>query len=205
METTENYGLIISHLRHQSHLSVRKFAKKIGCSVGWLSEIENSKGTARLTEAGFNKIVDLLDEGKQREMFRTWVANHKNKERIDRTLDGAVLKFIRIKKEFRLEKAAKSLGISSGYLSKIERGTKPASLEIRQNLMRVYGYNPSSFKNLSSDPIRSKAVPISYKLGILMNRLPENQLENVFNYVRSLTNQPIQNIQNKTTSPTERK
>jgi len=92
VEHTKNYGLIIWHLRKQAGFSVQKLAEKIGRSAGWLSEVENSSGACRLTEAEFERIVALLDGGKHREMFRTWVANHHNAERVDRTFDGAVIK-----------------------------------------------------------------------------------------------------------------
>ena len=59
----ESYGLIIRHLRLLAGLSVRNTAEKINRSIGWLSEIENSCGTARLTEKEFNRITDLLGGG----------------------------------------------------------------------------------------------------------------------------------------------
>jgi transcriptional regulator with XRE-family HTH domain len=93
----ENYGVIIRHLRALARMSVRETAQKIQRSIGWLSEIENNSGTARLTESEFDRIVELLEGNKHKAMFRTWVATYKNRERLDKTFDGAVLKFIRIK------------------------------------------------------------------------------------------------------------
>ena len=182
----DNYGLIIQHLRHLAGLGVRETAKKINRSIGWISEIENNCGTARLTEEEFNRIVELLDGAKHRAMFRTWVANYKNRERVEKTFDGAVLRYIRIKKEFDLAKAAKATGFSIGQLSKFETGRKPVSLEVRNQIMKAYGYSPSSWKNLATDPVRSKAVPISYKLDILLNGLKDDQIVQVFQFTQSL-------------------
>ncbi len=190
----ENYGVIIQHLRTLAGLSVRDAAKKINRSNGWLSEIENSSGTARITESEFNRIVEVLDGTKHKAMFRTWAANFRNRERVEKTFDGAVLKFIRIKKEIDLRKASKLTGLSIGYISKLETGIKPVSFEMRNRIMIGYGYSPSSFKNLSTDPVRSKAVPLLYKLEILLNELPMGQIESVFQFVQQLT------VQNKETN-----
>jgi len=42
--------------------------------------------------------------------------------------------------------------------------------------MKAYGYSPSSFKNLSTDPVRSKAVPPLFKLKILLGGMSESQI-----------------------------
>lgn len=138
----ENYGVIIRHLRTLAGLSVRDTAKKVGRSIGWLSEIENNCGTARLSEPEFNRIVEQLGGSKHRALFKTWAANHRNRERIEKTFDGAVLKFIRIKKGIDLRKASKLTGLSVGYISKLENGLKPVTLEMRNRLM--VGYTTST-------------------------------------------------------------
>jgi len=167
-------------------LSVQEFARKIKKSVGWVSQVENGVGDCRISEAELDRIVELLGAKKHREMFRTWVANHRNAERINQTFDGAVLKFIRIKKQIRLVDAAKKIGVSTPHLSKIERGLRPITIDQRKKIMSAYGYSPSSFKNLSTDPVRSKAVPASLKLEIIMARLSAGQIEAVYNYAREL-------------------
>jgi transcriptional regulator with XRE-family HTH domain len=182
----ENYGIIIRHLRRLAGLSVRATAEKIGRSVGWLSEIENNHGTARLNETEFNRIVEVLDGTKHRAMFKTWAANHKNRENAEKPFDGAVLRFIRIKKALSLRDASKAVGLSIAYLSKLETGLKPVTLEMRNRIMTGYGYSPSSFKNLATDPVRSKAVPLSFKLDILLNGLSEKQIETVFHFVQDI-------------------
>jgi transcriptional regulator with XRE-family HTH domain len=182
----ENYGLIIQHLRLLAGVSVRETARKIDRSIGWLSEIENGCGTARLTEKEFNRIVEVLDGTRHRPMFRTWVANFKNRERLDKTFDGAVLKYIRTKKELTVKAAAQRVGISPSHLSKIELGAKVVSLELRNRILVIYGYSPSSWKNLATDPVRSKAVPLAFKLRILLSSLQDYQTEKVFHFVQSL-------------------
>ena len=181
----DNYGLIIRHLRLLAGLSVRETAKKIGKSIGWLSEVENSAGLAKVTEKEFNRIVELLDGTQHKGIFRTWVATYKNRERLDKTFDGAVVKFIRIKKGLSLKQAEKLTGFSKAQISKMETGAKLISYENRNKIMVAYGYSPSSFKNLSSDPIRSKAVPLKYKLTIILNQLNKDQIESIFEFART--------------------
>ncbi len=195
MESTKHYGLILKHLREHSGLSVRNLSKQIGKSIGWISEIENSTGTARLTDTEFERIVELLDGNQHRDMFKTWIAKHKNGENTDRTFDGAVLKFIRQKKGLSLSKAAHLSGLSVPYLSKIERGLRPVTLDLRKKIMIAYGYSPSSFKNLSTDPVRSKTVPLKFKLEILMQKMSESEIEAVYEHVRNLkTINPLNQI-----------
>ncbi len=187
MDGNENYGLILKLLRQQMRLSVREFSKKITRSIGWISEIENGRGTARLTGAEFDVLVELLGASKWRGQFKTWVANYKNAERIDRTFEGAVLKYVRLKSGIRLEDAAKAAALSACYLSKIENGHKPPPLEVRNRILIACGYSPGSFKNLSTDPVRSKAVPSSYKLSILLKKLSEEKITEIFAFAQNLT------------------
>jgi len=135
MDAQTHYGVILKRLRQIESLSVQMFGKRIGKSTGWVSQVENEKGDTRLSETEFNRIVEICGAEKHREMFRTWVANHNNGERVDRTYDGAVLKFIRLKKDLNLNNAAKAAGLSAGYLSKLERGLRPATSELRKQIM----------------------------------------------------------------------
>lgn len=182
----DNYGVIVRQLRVLSGLSVQQTAKKLNRSKGWLSEIENGKGRSRLSEKEFQRIIETLDGTKHIPLFKTWVANLKNRERVNSSFDGAVLKFIREKKELSVRSAAKLTGISHGQLSKIETGLKPISYELRNRIMEAYGYSPSSFKNLATDPIRSKAVPLYYKLEIILRKLTKSQIEEVFNFSKQI-------------------
>jgi transcriptional regulator with XRE-family HTH domain len=182
----ENYGVIVKHLRHLNGLSVQQAAKKIGRSKGWLSEIENDSGRSRITEKEFSRIVVILEGVQHQAMFKTWVANFKNRERTDTTFDGAVLKFIRLKKNLSLNEASKLLGLSTSQISKLENGCKSISYELRNKIMIAYGYSPSSFKNLATDPHRSKVVPQYYKLEILLKKLNQSQIEEVFSFSKKI-------------------
>jgi transcriptional regulator with XRE-family HTH domain len=181
----ENHGIIIRELRTLKDLSVRKAAALLERSVGWLSEIENGSGTARLSPDEFDRVVTALDGDQYRAMFKTWTANSKNRERTDKTYDGAVLKYIRKKKNLRLCEAAKLIGISVGYLCKLEIGLKPVGLQLRQQIMRAYGYSPTSFRNLSTDPVKSKAVPARFRFEILYRTLSAEQVAELFKTVTS--------------------
>lgn len=55
-----NYGLILKQLRNMSGDSLKSAAKKIGKSVGWLSEVENGRGLSRLKPTEFERIVKLF-------------------------------------------------------------------------------------------------------------------------------------------------
>jgi transcriptional regulator with XRE-family HTH domain len=186
----ENYGLIIRRLRGLSGLDLRATARKIERSVGWLSEVENGKGKARLTEPEFNRIVDLLNGQRHRPMFRTWAAAHKKRDKTRTNLEGAVLKYIRTKKELSLKEAAHATSLSYSYLSKLETGEKPVTLDMRNRILAAYGYSSSSWKNLATDPVRSKAVPQAYKLRILLSALDDQKIEAVFHFVQSLVAGP---------------
>lgn len=188
MSENLNNGVVIRKLRQLQGLSVQQFAKKIGKSRGWVSGVENCIGRCRVSDEELDRIVKLLGAAKHRPMFRTWVANQKNAERVDRSLEGAILKFVRTKKRLRLEDVANAAGLSPCYLSKIENGRKPPPLEIRNRVLLACGYSPASFKNLSTDPVRSKVVPSGYKLNILLKRLSERQIAEVFSYAQALTN-----------------
>jgi transcriptional regulator with XRE-family HTH domain len=185
MDLLENHGIIIRELRTRAGFSVQKTAKMIQKSAGWLSEIESGRGTCRLTSTDFEHVIGILKGTSYRPMFKTWIANHKNQEKISKAFDGAVLKHIRSKKErgLTLTAAAKQVGISKGYLSRLEKGACPMTLKLRIKIMKAYGYNPSSFKNLSSDPVRSKAVPTKYKFDIFLRTLTSEEAEKLFQQV----------------------
>lgn len=180
MDALENHGALLRELRKRAKMSLQIVANKLGRSSGWLSEVENGVGTSRLNSREFDRLVDVLGFSKDRHQFKTWMAGLKNQERASKAFDGAVLKFIRIKKGVSLTAAAKRLGVSKGYLSKIETGLVPVSLERRNQLMIAYGYSPSSFKNLSTDPLRSKAVPSRFKFEIMLQTISPEAAEHIF-------------------------
>ena len=181
MERNSKEGLILRHLRRRIGFSLQKAAALIGKSSGWLSEVENGCGTCRISEDEFNRLVDLLGGSGDRHQFKTWIAAQRNQElRSNRVFDGAVLKHIRVNEGISLKEAAAKLGISKSYLSRLENGACPVSIERRDEMMRAYGYAPSSFKNLSTDPVRSKAVPSRFKFEILLQNLSAEEADRIF-------------------------
>ncbi|MGE0528697.1 MAG: helix-turn-helix transcriptional regulator [Bdellovibrionales bacterium] len=177
-----NYGLIIKRLRTMNGHTIRSAAQKIGKSTGWLSEIENNRGKARLSSQEFDRIVTALGGEKHRCRFKNWVIADRTVAQGDRSLDGAILKYFRMQKKISLLQASQKIGISKSYLTNIENGHKPITLGLRDRIMIAYGYCPSSFRNMTEDK-RGYLVPIQYKLRILLNQLSPEQLNYVFKFI----------------------
>lgn len=179
-----NQGLILKKLRRLKGLSLKSAAQHIGKSVGWLSEVENSRGLSRLKDSEFERIVHRLDGQMHRSQFKTWVATeHKIKEKPGHSPTGAILKYIRRRIPLSLEEASSRIGISKRYLTNLENGHKPIKLEMRNRIMRAYGYSPSSFCNLSANEKRAKSVPARYKINTLLNQLDAPALERVLQFL----------------------
>ena len=181
-----NYGLILKQLRALSGDSLKTAAHKIGKSVGWLSEVENGRGLSRLRPEEFERIVILFNGDKHRELFKTWVAVEKTKYKTDRSLDGAVLKYIREKRELSLVEAAQKIGISVRHICFLENGRRLIDPDLKDRAMKAYGYTPSSFRNFSRDPKRSQAVPVRYKIIALINQLKQRDLEEIYELAAKL-------------------
>ena len=58
-------------------------------------------------------------------------------------------------------------------------------LHMRNRIMKAYGYSPTSFKNLATDPIRSQAVPKEYKFKILSRLLSDEKLDEIYSQALS--------------------
>lgn len=177
-----NYGLILRKLRELKRLPIKEAARLIGRSAGWLSEIENGKGAARIHTQEFDRIVGFYEGEPYRKQFGIWVAQaHKPATGPkDIQFSGPVLRYLREKAKLSLCDAASKVGLSSCYLSYLETGVKPLSNDLRNRLMRVYGYSPASFKNFTTEDKRSKNIPTRYKLGVLLRHLSEAEIEKVF-------------------------
>ena len=186
MSTNLNNGVVIRQLRKLEGMSVREFSKKIGRSTGWLSDVENCTGKCHAPKEELNRIVELLGAAKRRPLFRTWVANSKRFDHVDRSMEGAVLKHVRLKKGLTLDALASKIKLSKWQLSRVENGHTAPTVEQRKEVLVACGYSPSSFKNLYADPERSKVVPARLKLGIILNRLPEEKLLQIYEYVKLL-------------------
>lgn len=192
----DNYGVILRKLRLLNKLPVKESARLIGKSVGWLSEIENGKGAARIHPKEFERIVAVYGGEQYRKQFGIWVAkSHKPSDSASEIcLSGAILKFLRKKAKMRLGAAARQVGLSACYLSCIETGSKPVSATLRDRLMRVYGYSPSSFKNFASEDKRSKNVPVRYRIAVLLKQMDEVAIEKVLSFALSVTAPPPTSI-----------
>ena len=185
----DNYGVVLKRLRVEKSIPIKRAAKLINKSVGWLSEIENGKGFARICQSEFERIVSAYGGNVERQKFSGWIATDtKGHAKPSLCFDGAILKFLREKSAFSLEKAAQALKIHKTDLSKIENGWRPISVKKRNQILEVYGYSPASFKNFNSEDKRSKNVPARFKINIVLNRLNETSLLEVLKFALSLTN-----------------
>jgi transcriptional regulator with XRE-family HTH domain len=179
-------------LRELNQLHLKAAAKHIGRSAGWLSEIENNRGNARISQAEFDRIVKVYGGESQKKQFGAWVARAEKTNATGASkicLDGSVLKFLRNKAELTLAEVAKATNLSKTYLSYLENGKKPVSKGLRDRLLGVYGYSPSSFKNFTTKDKRSASIPTRYKLQILLGHLEEEQIQKVLIFANQLTKQ----------------
>lgn len=190
----EQERVIIKRLRLANGLSAKATACLISKSAGWLSEIENGTGRSVLRPRDYKKIYDLLNGDKYKRHFGAWMkqANaNKKLQRQSQSLDGAIYKFLREKKaKLSIREAAKEIGFSPGYLSRIENGQIIPSQDMRAKIIKVYGYSPNSWKNFATDDKRGKSIPIEFKLKILMQQLTSDQAQKVFNFALDLKSIP---------------
>ena len=116
-----------------------------------------------------------------------WVladANSKISRRVN--FDGPILKHLRIKSGYSLIQAASKIGKSKSYISNLESGRKPISIKVKSELLKIYGYKESSFKNFTSADKRSMSVPAQYKLDVLMRSMSESEQFQVLQFALSL-------------------
>lgn len=190
-----HYGVILRKLRELKRLPLKQAAKRIERSAGWLSEIENGKGAARIHPQEFERIVAVYEGEAYRKQFGIWVAQANKPATSPKEVQftGPVLRYLREKLNLSLADAASKAGVSASYLSYLETGVKPLRNGLRDRLMRLYGYSPASFKNFTTEDKRSKNIPTRYKLGVLLRHLNETEIEKVFAFAltqsQGLTNQ----------------
>ena len=107
-------------------------------------------------------------------LFGAWMrlANaNKALQRQSQSMDGAIYKFLREKKaKLSIREAAQKIGFSPGYLSRIENGFVIPNPQMKNKIIKIYGYSPSSWKNFATDDKRGKAIPTEYRLQILMKQ-----------------------------------
>jgi transcriptional regulator with XRE-family HTH domain len=176
-----SYGVVLRKLRELNKQPLKQAAKAIGRSAGWLSEIENDRGAARIGLEEFERIVAAYNGQGYRKQFGIWVAQaHKPQAKSEIVFDGAILRYLREKSNLRLKEAAKTVGLSGPHLCNLEKGRRSISLELRDALMKVYGYSPASFKNFATEDKRAKNIPVRYKLDLLIRQLGEADIERIF-------------------------
>ena len=178
----DHYGVILRKLREINQLSIKRAAAKIGRSAGWLSEIENGKGAARIHSQEFERIVTAYEGETHRKQFGIWVAkkNKTDKSNQQVSYSGAILKYLRKKAKLTIEEAAKRASLSKCYMSYLENGVKPLSNDLRNQLLGIYGYSPSSFKNFTTEDKRANNIPVRYKLDILLSQMDEQGIKRLF-------------------------
>lgn len=180
-----HYGIILRKLRELNFFTIKQAAKKIGRSSGWISQIENGKVVVRLDYAEFERIVAVYNGEPYRKQFGAWIARAKVNEETSREIsyNGPILKYLRRKANLTLETVAKKAEISFGHLSDLENGEKRVSENLKNRLMKIYGYSPASFRNFTGEDKRASSIPIRYKLNILLGKLTSGDIEKVFNFI----------------------
>lgn len=177
-------GVILKKLREINKLSLKQAAQKIERSVGWLSEVENNKGHARIKATEFERIVSVYGGQPYRKQFGAWIARSKVAEQKPKGLcfDGPILRYLRCRAKLTLEQVAIQTGLSTGYLADLENGNRRIDLELRNRLLGVYGYSPASFKNFSSEDKRAGNIPVRHKLNVILRKLSESDIERIFSF-----------------------
>ncbi len=177
-----SYGVILRKLREINKQPLKRAAKSIGRSAGWLSEIENGRGHARIGPEEFEQIIASYNGQPYRKQFGAWIAQTQKSKVSSKPIsfDGAILRYLREKKKMSLDLAAKSVGLSGTHLCNLEKGKRSVSPCLRDKLLFVYGYSPSSFKNFTTEDKRAKNIPARYKLEILLNQLSAICIDIVF-------------------------
>lgn len=186
-----NNGVILRKLRLLNKLQIKAAAARIGRSAGWLSEVENGKGSARLNTPEFDRIVAAYGGEAYRKQFGIWVAkaHHLDTPAVDKSQGGAVLKYLRKKAGLSLESVEKQSGLSVPYLSRLENGERRLTPELRNKLMQLYGYSPQSFKNFTTEDKRAKNIPSRYKLAVVLKQMDEGNIEKLLAFALSLADQ----------------
>jgi transcriptional regulator with XRE-family HTH domain len=183
----EHERVILKKLREHNKLSLDAAAELICRSKGWLSEIENNKGRSVLRPQEYQRIFNLYQGDKHKRYFGNWIKNASSTPEQHFSTDGAIYKFLRTNKaKITLISAAQKIGISKGFLSKIEHGKKVPNPELKEKILATYGYRLSSWKNFATkDSKRGAAIPINYRLEILIQSLSENQKVALYQFAKN--------------------
>ena len=185
----DNERVILKKLREVNGFTIRQAAKQIGRSPSWLSETERGIRKCALSIKDKEKLMQLYNATKYQKQFGGWLASakkeaNKSKKIPSYSFDGAIYKYLRIKKaKMTLKKAAKHLKVSISYLSMLESGKRISTKEMKEKILNLYGYNVSSFKNFTTPGKRGNNIPKKYKLNILLNSLTDDHINKIFEFV----------------------
>jgi transcriptional regulator with XRE-family HTH domain len=145
---------------------------------------------ARLSFEEFERIIEAYHGELHRKKIAAWLAaESKSSVKGNVKFDGAISKHLRIKSGHSLIRVARYIGKSKSYLSNLENGRKTISPDIKRELLTVYGYRESSFKNFSPKNERSRAIPARYKLHTLMKSMSEDAHFRILEFALALSNQ----------------
>lgn len=184
----DSYGTIIKKVRNSENLTLKEAALKLNVSVGWLSEVENNRGKAKLTKQKYEEIINLLNGKKYKPLFGRWVLAESKKEKCLPLLIGPTLKHYRKRANLKQSEAAHLLGFSTAYLSLVENGQELLSDKRLNQVLTLYNV---SFKQYSQCIMptneRSKRVPSKYRLDYLMSGMNESKIQKIYQYALSLS------------------
>ena len=177
-------GVILRKLREINKFTLKQAAQKLERSAGWLSEIENEKGNARIDATEFERIVRFYGGEPYRKQFGAWIAKSKVNEQKSKILcfDGPILRYLRNKAQLTLAQVSVRTNLSQGYLADIENGNRRIDQNLRDLLLGIYGYSPASFRNFTSKDKRAANIPVRYKLNIVLRKLNDTDIERIFSF-----------------------
>lgn len=183
----KNRGVVLRKLRQVNKLNLKQAARAIGCSVGWLSEIENESEKCRIDDGEYQRILAIYKGDEHKKLIHACLSQTKA-AKIEKTIsyDGSILKYLRLKSKKTISAVAVESGYSTSLISQIEQGSRKASLELRDRLVKLYNYSPESFKNFYSRDKRALGVPARYYLKTILSHLPEEAVLKVFDFAVEL-------------------
>ncbi len=181
-----NYSVIIKKIRTDKKLTLRQAAKIINRSSGWLSEVENCKQRSVFTQQEFKRIASCYEAENELRKYQLWASTQKHKQEKRSWYEGAIFKYLRLRRGLSLIEASSLINISKSQLSNIEASRRQVDLELRNKILKAYDYKPSSFHNYSNRESRAKSIPTEMRLKLLLRQLGSEGLEKVFNYAREL-------------------
>ena len=187
----KNPGVVLRKLRERNNLKIKEAAELIGRSVGWLSGVENEAQACRLEEPEYQRILLLYNAKDHQKLIHACLSQSRkpDEDTVAIVYDGSILKYLRIKAGKSISAVAIEMGCAPSLLSQIENGKRTVGIEMRNHLLRTYGYSPESFKNFYSREKRALNVPARFHLEILLQHLTEQMTLAVFDYASELFGQ----------------